>query len=32
SPRKRDDDEYRSGPRELPTGPRVVVFASDPRQ
>ncbi|MCD5993890.1 transglycosylase SLT domain-containing protein [Pseudomonas sp. CDFA 602] len=32
SPRKRDDSEYRSGPRELPTGPRVVVYASDPRQ
>ncbi|MCF5706577.1 transglycosylase SLT domain-containing protein [Pseudomonas syringae] len=32
SPRKRDDSEYRTGPRELPTGPRVVVFASDPRQ
>ncbi|WP_449124454.1 transglycosylase SLT domain-containing protein [Pseudomonas viridiflava] len=32
SPRKRDDSEYRAGPRELPTGPRVVVFASDPRQ
>ncbi|CAM3057460.1 transglycosylase SLT domain-containing protein [Pseudomonas floridensis] len=32
SPRKRDDSEYRTGPRELPTGPRVVVLASDPRQ
>jgi len=32
SPRKRDDSEYRSGPRELPVGPRVVVYASDPRQ
>ncbi|KTB84827.1 lytic transglycosylase domain-containing protein [Pseudomonas syringae] len=32
SPRKRDDTEYRSGPRELPTGPRVVVYASEIRQ
>ncbi|RMV62274.1 lytic transglycosylase domain-containing protein [Pseudomonas coronafaciens] len=32
APRKREDIEYRSGPRELPTGPRVVVYASDVRQ
>lgn len=32
SPRKREEFENRVGPRELPTGPRVVVYASDPRQ
>ncbi|TFZ33647.1 hypothetical protein EWW49_29735 [Pseudomonas syringae] len=32
SPRKRDEIAYRDEPRELPNGPRVVVYASDPRQ
>ncbi|RMV70528.1 lytic transglycosylase domain-containing protein [Pseudomonas caricapapayae] len=31
SPRKRDDIEDRNGPRELPSGPRVVVYASESR-
>ncbi len=32
SPRKRDEMEYRSDASELSAGPRVVVYASDPRQ
>ncbi|RMP84550.1 Hrp-associated lytic transglycosylase [Pseudomonas syringae pv. actinidiae] len=31
SPRRRDDIEDRTGPRELPSGPRIVVYASGSR-
>nr|AFH66560.1 SLT:MLTD_N [Pseudomonas cannabina] len=32
SPRKREEYENRNGPRELPSGPRIVVYASATRQ